>query len=308
MCRVPQELVDVILDYVDDDIHALGNCGLVCHNWLPSARSHIFYEVELSYSRPSRVTSAVEILERSPEIALAVRSIRITADSQTESSLGEVSKILCSFTRLDELHLSCIAPHEETDSDLTTFVKSLAAVTPTVKVISMYAVSFNTFGCFSHFLRAFPLLSHLDLHTVSFPGNSAASPAFDSLEGHIPRIKIIHLSLCDAAAQMVEMLLDRDRIHLEASGSVALFCHIEPEVFPYLKLIENLGARIYNLELSLGTSIEGVSAAEMCHGQQDNVSNLNKSKSLHHFSRLSFPFTMYLSEDLFIGGGARGPR
>lgn len=280
MCRVPQELVDAILNELDDDdnVPALRNCGLVCHNWLPSARSHLFRDITLDYEIPSETTDALEILKSSPEIALAIRSFEIAGDHRADSSLGEISKFLCSLTRLEELTLCAMDLYKATNSNVTTFVKSLAAVTPTVKIISIYAVTFHTFSCLSHILRAFPLLSCIDLSDVWLMDSSTASPLFHSLEGHIPRIKEICLSMCDAPAQMAEMLLDPERIYLEASeasDSISVFSFTKFGIFSYLKLIEGLGARIYHLNVSLGIFRVGFSAAEMCYGQLENLLNLN---------------------------------
>jgi hypothetical protein len=44
---IPQELSDVIIDYLHDDRPALGRCGLVCWSWLPSSRFHLFSTIKL---------------------------------------------------------------------------------------------------------------------------------------------------------------------------------------------------------------------------------------------------------------------
>jgi hypothetical protein len=44
---IPQELSDVIIDYLHDDRPALGRCGLVCWSWLPSSCFHLFSTIKL---------------------------------------------------------------------------------------------------------------------------------------------------------------------------------------------------------------------------------------------------------------------
>jgi len=39
---IPQELIDAFIDHLHDDDKSLGNCGLVCKDWLPSSRFHLF--------------------------------------------------------------------------------------------------------------------------------------------------------------------------------------------------------------------------------------------------------------------------
>ncbi|KAJ7670102.1 hypothetical protein DFH06DRAFT_160987 [Mycena polygramma] len=48
MPRVPSETSDIIIDYLHDDVPTLRQCSLVCTEWLPAARFHIFSVVHLS--------------------------------------------------------------------------------------------------------------------------------------------------------------------------------------------------------------------------------------------------------------------
>ena len=48
MPTIPQELSDMILDFLHNDVAALCNAGLVCKSWLPSSRFHLFSEIWLS--------------------------------------------------------------------------------------------------------------------------------------------------------------------------------------------------------------------------------------------------------------------
>ncbi|KAJ7057007.1 hypothetical protein C8F01DRAFT_1153047 [Mycena amicta] len=46
--RIPSEISDMIIDHLHDDVSALRQCALVCKEWLPAARLHIFSVVHLS--------------------------------------------------------------------------------------------------------------------------------------------------------------------------------------------------------------------------------------------------------------------
>ncbi|KAJ6482286.1 hypothetical protein C8R47DRAFT_1133546 [Mycena vitilis] len=46
--RVPSEMSDMIVDHLHDDVPTLRQCSLVCKEWLPAARFHIFSVVNLS--------------------------------------------------------------------------------------------------------------------------------------------------------------------------------------------------------------------------------------------------------------------
>jgi len=42
---IPQELVDIIIDYLHNDGGALRICALVCKNWIPCSRYHLFEKI-----------------------------------------------------------------------------------------------------------------------------------------------------------------------------------------------------------------------------------------------------------------------
>jgi hypothetical protein len=44
---IPQELSDMILDFLHNDRPALCSAGLVCRSWLPSSRFHLFSKSEI---------------------------------------------------------------------------------------------------------------------------------------------------------------------------------------------------------------------------------------------------------------------
>ncbi|KAJ7199437.1 hypothetical protein GGX14DRAFT_467985 [Mycena pura] len=48
MPRTPPETNDIIIDHLHDDVSTLRQCSLVCKEWLPAARFHIFSVVHLS--------------------------------------------------------------------------------------------------------------------------------------------------------------------------------------------------------------------------------------------------------------------
>lgn len=47
--KLPQELVDIIIDYLGDEKDTLSACCLVSRRWVPSARVHLFREVHISF-------------------------------------------------------------------------------------------------------------------------------------------------------------------------------------------------------------------------------------------------------------------
>lgn len=100
---LPQELVDICIDFLHSDIEALTSCSLVCWNWVPATRFHLFSFVELceslsgSISRrhcryPSNVLPFIELLASpqntiAPYIHGASLKLRVRKDRDAPSML-----------------------------------------------------------------------------------------------------------------------------------------------------------------------------------------------------------------------------
>ena len=48
MADVPQELVDLVVDSIDDDRRSLINASLVCRSWSLATRPHLFRRADFS--------------------------------------------------------------------------------------------------------------------------------------------------------------------------------------------------------------------------------------------------------------------
>jgi ankyrin repeat protein len=60
MVRLPNELQDMIIDFLHDDQDALRTCSLVCKSWIPSARLHRFTNNSKNKWNQSPISWAVE--------------------------------------------------------------------------------------------------------------------------------------------------------------------------------------------------------------------------------------------------------
>ena len=69
--RLPQELLDRILDYLHDDKHSLGLCALASSALLPTARHHRFRAID----DPSACARLEPILANSPDLASSVKKV-----------------------------------------------------------------------------------------------------------------------------------------------------------------------------------------------------------------------------------------
>ncbi|KAJ6572173.1 hypothetical protein B0H19DRAFT_679218 [Mycena capillaripes] len=89
----PQELVDIVVDYLYDDITTLKSCSLSAHTFVSSTRIHIFRKVEIlppadPLSSPNSCQRFCELLTSPPHIAPLVEELSIVlVDSDTKYDL-----------------------------------------------------------------------------------------------------------------------------------------------------------------------------------------------------------------------------
>ncbi len=76
-CKVPFEMIEMVLDFLHDDHMALACCSLalVCRSWTNSSRFHQFHEVEAE--RSQLFTSFKQLVLASTTISMSIRELRL---------------------------------------------------------------------------------------------------------------------------------------------------------------------------------------------------------------------------------------
>jgi hypothetical protein len=80
---LPQELVDAVIDYVDDDRASLLACARVSRSWLHSSRHHLFASIALSphsqsKSSPQQLCQRLyRVLQENPAIVPYIRTLQV---------------------------------------------------------------------------------------------------------------------------------------------------------------------------------------------------------------------------------------
>ena len=84
--RIPQELIDEILDYLatDSDFKSLQSCALVSKSWVPSCRRHLFHTILFTPRGMARWLEAFPVPEESP--AHLVRELRFALGGRYSAS------------------------------------------------------------------------------------------------------------------------------------------------------------------------------------------------------------------------------
>lgn len=89
--RLPQEIIDVVIDHLHDDSVSLRNCSVVCKAFYGPSITHIFRTATLRSHTMDEDTGPYlchafeRLIERSPHIAFHVREIQILQGSMLRS-------------------------------------------------------------------------------------------------------------------------------------------------------------------------------------------------------------------------------
>lgn len=184
--RLPQELVDHIIDHLNDDLVSLRKCALVCQAWLPASRYHLFAKVSLKATSPQQEPSLLQerckrlhgVLVRSPEIICNIREVEICEGSPLHHPYPDAQ---CSTTWVT------------TERTLMAFFRMLTHVRrfDFSATSSLYWMLLPpTFQAALYTLLSLPTLTYIRLHSWMFPNFDA----LNFLLSHCQNLKGLALS------------------------------------------------------------------------------------------------------------------
>ena len=200
--RLPQELVDQIIDLLKDDEHALRACSLTCFAWRPRSQKHLHRNLRVSERQHPAVTERYA----SHELAAHVQHIEIRCkpphpwhrmfqplDPQPSRWLKEerIYRTLDLFPhvtsyRFSYTHFSLPVIHH-----ITAFFSSRSILLTSLEI---YEASFEDLNGFATLLAAFPHLLSLKVDRCSWPRDHTfsfeTSKLFDSDLCRIPGPKL----------------------------------------------------------------------------------------------------------------------
>ena len=100
--RFPQEITDIIIDYLHHDVPSLQACALVSRAWLPSSRFHLFRSYTIN---PSRFEGAYRIITTTPDVATYIEQLSLVGQKYRDFTVGELEVLLHALPHLRRLSL-----------------------------------------------------------------------------------------------------------------------------------------------------------------------------------------------------------
>ncbi|KAF9026522.1 hypothetical protein BDZ89DRAFT_1067501 [Hymenopellis radicata] len=270
--RLPQEIIDIIIDHCHSDKGALSVLGLVSWSWLHSARRHLFARVELRelYCDPIvrepadqafgpfwRVDFGLQIITRSPAIASCIRFVQIRAEA--EEFIAPGFRFLSHLPNLRALSLIDIFWPLLKPKHVPTILKGIATVAPALEELSLTFVTFVNTADLAVFVRAFPKVKRVSFSSCSWHDHSSTPSVFRELP-NLPVQTLICLERVTihnyppSPQPILELLLQRDAFKLDLKG-VNIFWETDLDCLAnfsmYEKFFNVVGTNLQTLELDV---------------------------------------------------------
>ncbi|KAI0755834.1 hypothetical protein C8Q74DRAFT_325287 [Fomes fomentarius] len=209
--KLPGELIDIIMDYLQEEMSALYASALVCRAWLPSSRGHMFKVFKIK--RPSTYGRAyyngrITFLISTPDVACHVRSLHI---SFHRIDLARLHKVFEELPLLRSLVLS--------ELDITNYGSDYREHEPDPKTMRFHALEelqitscniiHQNFPFLFRFLASFDSISRLQL-TVTSDDLLLRPPTLDMTSDLIrdsASIALTHLSTFNIPLSVVHKLV-----------------------------------------------------------------------------------------------------
>ncbi|KAK0490631.1 hypothetical protein IW261DRAFT_27000 [Armillaria novae-zelandiae] len=160
---LPQELVDLVVDFLDEDPPSLRACALAGRCFLQRCRMHLFRTVQFTDDTSSRRFLPLLL---SPHIPPLVKEILVVGSGPTTTSQwitadDILSSMLDSFVNVEAVRiLSCRF------GSVTTIQKLRTLSSKAINMLRLDMLQFECTGDFFSLLQYFPSLRHLLLGSV----------------------------------------------------------------------------------------------------------------------------------------------
>lgn len=199
MRQLPQELINLIISYLDEDWQSLTACTTVSRAFLDTARSYLHFWVQIE---ESNVRGAAECI--TPDVAYHVRELYLESfhDNCSWLSEGSLARLLPQLPRLRKVRLNRCS-WQSLSSDLRAeVIRTLQR--PSVRHVQIYGIEnlplslFYTFGGVKHLeLASISLASPWDLPASTTP--------------HGPRVELESLNLAVVDGELPTVNLSQQR-------------------------------------------------------------------------------------------------
>ncbi|KAF9805374.1 hypothetical protein IEO21_09077 [Rhodonia placenta] len=160
--RLPQELWDEIIDYIDHDQAAFSACSLTCRAWAAAFRPHLFHHLRLTARSLPHIQ---QILHSNAHLAKYTTRVIIDYEGNPSvlSQLRQhtvLANVLSTLPNVTQLKLLAMAV-------TPSLISALSTVSPHIRELRVGCLVATSLEAYVQFIRAFPHLRALSLKEIS---------------------------------------------------------------------------------------------------------------------------------------------
>ncbi|KAH8101375.1 hypothetical protein BXZ70DRAFT_88828 [Cristinia sonorae] len=262
--HMPLELVDIIIDYLYDDIESLSACSLVARDWRPSTRYHLFRDLRISGDNIfSGYDSFLHFLDKSPAICPFIRTLCLSGIGKPKIASGEqcligpyvLVTLLDRLTALHTLTLDQIVWGGVLRRSRKGFWPVKWPPTPRpFGTLRLHRVESHDFGSSQYtksilqILQAFGAVQKLEVLSVEFDN----MPSSDVARLHTPSaLAVDHLVMHKVYTSQAFVSGLHNTATTGSLTSLDLQCNSTSDVQSFGTLIRAAGLQLKNLEVDL---------------------------------------------------------
>ncbi|KAJ7645747.1 hypothetical protein B0H17DRAFT_1339001 [Mycena rosella] len=308
MRRFPQELVDLVIDVVGAtaDNTDIGTCGLICRQWLPRTRRHLFSGIDLSNADPASIQEFLDLVDAScTPILPLVKSLNMCLVNGpfTEAHMARLNDCHA----VSELHIDspphisgeCTTPVEDLSFQcwLQTHIPQFGAACLSLARFELVLGSDMPLRILVDVISSLPSLTHLRICGEESYGllASDAVPATDTLP---PNLHTLDMSLRRGTNLFFEWLLSCDKTLVLTSLTLGGRANGAP-IWPIEAYLKRVGTEIEALTISYWA--DGLKATYAFEDHVLTFTNklvhLSLARQYPHFlgTRLAHPASSHLA-------------
>ena len=165
-CSLPQEILDIIVDHLQNEPITLRACCLVSNSWVSRTRRHLFARIKFD-----SVGSVKSWLEAFPDTSNSpahyTRALQLFDYQAVKDAISDTCFWIQSFNRIAKLHVKFFSMDDGGFS-----LTQLYGLSSTLKSLTLFYPGLPHSQTL-HFICSFPLLEDISVYSYSYPNDDA---------------------------------------------------------------------------------------------------------------------------------------
>lgn len=259
MEKCPAEVIDYIIDFLHHDVPSLASCSLVCRNWVPSTRSHLFHSIRIAGWGPTKLDAFSRFLISTPHIGRHVRELHVRpGEGPAKVTTSTLSCILKRLSWLRVLDIRC--SYCQFDDVLLPLLPSLRRL-----VLQFVEVDIPP-KTFVGILGLCPGLKELDIRKSWWASRIRAPISVEPKAPAMPDLDSLTLGNCRFSSLTNYLGVLRSKIPMSFLTSLDIVCSSPDDVSVVGGLLRDIGPKLLHLQLRLGSLLlQGTSTSPSRH-------------------------------------------